>query len=79
MRTIKDKNTARIFSQVLRNLTVQTSKEKAVEVMQKDIIRRIHHFLLESHADAHPAVFEYYGLLAKESAARGVFNIEQAS
>jgi hypothetical protein len=43
--------------------------------MQKDIIRKIHNFLLESHPDVHPPVLEFYSQLAKESAARGVFNI----
>jgi hypothetical protein len=47
--------------------------------MQKDIIKRIHNFLLDSHIDAHQIVYEYYSFIAKESAARGVFNIEQAS
>jgi len=46
MRTVKDKATARVFSEVLRNHTTNTTRSKAAEVMQKDIIRRIHYFLL---------------------------------
>jgi hypothetical protein len=47
--------------------------------MQKDIIRKIHNFLLESHPETHQPVLEFYSLIAKESASRGVFNIEQAN
>ena len=79
MRTIKDKTSARIFTQVVKALIANTTKEKACEVMQKDIIKRIHAFLLDSHTDAHPAVLDYYSLIGKESATKGVFNIEQAS
>jgi hypothetical protein len=57
MRTVKDKTTARIFSEVMKNLTSNTTRSKAGEVMQKDIIRRMHNFLLESHPDAHQAIF----------------------
>lgn len=79
MRSVKDKASARVFSQVLKLVLAQTSREKAAEIIQKDIIKRIHNFLLDSHIDAHPAVYEYYGFIGKESAARGIFNIEQAS
>lgn len=33
--------------------------------MQKDVIKRIHNFLLDSHIDSHPAVYEYYSLITK--------------
>lgn len=36
-----------------------------MEIMQKDIIRRIHNFLLESPAEIQPAVFEYYNHIAR--------------
>ena len=47
--------------------------------MQKDIIKRIHNYLLDSHIDSHSSVYQYYNCIAKESANRGVFNIEQGS
>ena len=46
LRNVKDKTTARVFSEVLKNLTINTSRSKAGEVMQKDIMRKIHNFLL---------------------------------
>jgi|688.fasta_scaffold620859_1 hypothetical protein len=47
--------------------------------MQKDIIRKLHNFLLESHPEAHQIVLEFYSIIAKESTSKGVFNIEQAN
>mgnify|MGYP006373372563 CR=1 FL=1 len=47
--------------------------------MQKDVIRKIHNFLLESHPDTHQLVYEFYSLIAKESSSKGIFNIEQAN
>jgi hypothetical protein len=46
LKTIKDKPSARIFAVVVREITANTSKEKAKEIMQKDIIKKIHNFLL---------------------------------
>ena len=46
--------------------------------MQKDIIKRIGNYLLDSHRDSHQALYSYYALITKESARKGVFNIEQA-
>lgn len=60
MRSIKDKTTSRVFSQVVKNISGHTTREKAAEIMQKDIIRKIHNFLLDSHTEAHEAVFDYY-------------------
>ena len=65
MRTVKDKTAGRVFSQVLKQIISHTTKEKASEVMQKDVIKRIHNFLLDSHIEAHPTVFDYYSLLAR--------------
>ena len=48
MRNIKDKLMAKMFIKVIDNLILCTSREKAVDVMQKDIIRRIHNFILEA-------------------------------
>jgi hypothetical protein len=43
--------------------------------MQKDVIRKIHNFLLESHPDSHSAVYEYYFVIARESSSKGLFNV----
>lgn len=75
IRTIKDKSTARIFNQVLKNLISNTTREKAKEIMQKDIIKKIHYFLLDSVVDTHSLVFQYYSFIASESASKGIFNI----
>lgn len=79
MRSIKDKTSSRVFSQVVKIMAGHTTKEKAAEIMQKDIVKKIHNFLLDSHTEAHAAVFDYYELVMKESAFRGMFNVEQAS
>lgn len=65
IKTIKDKPSTRVFGVVLREMASNTSKEKAKEIMQKDIIRKVHNFLLESHPDAHPAALEFYSMVAK--------------
>lgn len=65
MKTIKDRVTARMFSSTVRSLISHTTREKAVEVMQKDIIRKLHNFLLDSHIDSHESVYEFYSLLGK--------------
>ena len=75
IKNVKDKVSIRLFNSVMREITANTTKEKAKEVMQKDIIRKIHNFLLESHPEAHQGVYEFYSLIAKESASKGLFNV----
>lgn len=46
VKSIKDKSSARVFAGVVREVIANTSKEKAKEIMQKDVIRKLHGFLL---------------------------------
>jgi len=56
IRNVKDKASARIFNQVLKHIISNTTRDKAKEIMQKDIIRKIHYFLLDSVVDTHSLV-----------------------
>ena len=49
MTTVRDRTSAKMFSNVLKNISENTSQEKSCEIMQKDIVRKIHNFLLNSH------------------------------
>ncbi len=43
--------------------------------MQKDILKKIHNFLLESPVETHPVVYSYLELICIESCSKGLFNV----
>lgn len=60
-------------------MTANTSNEKAIHIMQKDILKKVHQFLLETPTELHSSVNEYLKKIVKLSVSSSMFNVEKAT
>lgn len=78
LRKLKTKKHIGLFIQAINQLGNHTTKDQCIEIVQKDIFKKIHSFMLESPAETHSSCLQYLGKICKVSANAGMFNIEKS-
>ena len=75
---MKTKKHLTFLGQAISQLAMNTTKDQSIEIVQKDIFKKIHSFMLESPVETHSACLQYLGKICKASASAGMFNIEKS-
>ena len=75
IRKLKTKKHIGLFVQAVNQLTNNTTKDQCIEIVQKDIFKKIHSFMLEGPPETHTSCLQYLNKICKVSANSGMFNI----
>ena len=75
IKKIKNRKHITIFNQAINKVLANSSKDHCIEIMQKDIMKKIHSFLLEAPVEVHSISLELLGKICRVATASGMFNL----
>ena len=75
IRKLKNRKIITLFNQAISKILANSSKEHCVQIMQRDIITRVHNFMLEGPAETHSYCLELLGKICRTSALSAMFNL----
>lgn len=77
MKSVKEKRNLKNFAITIEEISKNTSETRAVELLEKNLLKRLHDFLLESPVEIHRFLHKYVERLLGLAAKNGELSVKK--